>query len=239
MSINKHLNRRSMLLGMGAAAGAMTAAPALADTAERREKALDIVDDTARMIKRMRRGEYGAQINQLMANCKGVMAFPSLLKGGFIFGGEGGTGVLMGREDDNSWSDPAFYSAGSGSWGLQIGFQDSQVIMIIMSDKALIGALDTEFEVGADASATIGDLGKDFEFSTTTELKDIYFYAETKAGAFAGVSIEGSAFVTRQKLNTAYYGTADATPKGIVIDRKYRSKDSRELLMAMSGADQT
>jgi len=239
MSIKKDLNRRSMMLGMGASAGLMTAAPALADQAQRREKALDIVDDTARMIKRMRRGEYGASITQLMSRCKGVMAFPSLLKGGFIFGGEGGTGVLLGHEDDGSWSDPAFYTAGSGSWGLQIGFQDSQVIMIIMTDRALVGALDTELEVGADASATAGSIGKDFEFSTTTELKDIYFYAETKAGLFAGVSLEGSAFVTRQKLNTAYYGTADATPKAIVLDRKYRSKDSRELLMAMSGADQT
>ena len=235
MSIKTNINRRSMLLGMGASAGMLTAAgPALADTAKNREKALDIVDDSARMVKRMRNGEYGRQINQLLAHSKGVMAFPSLLKGGFIFGGEGGTGVLLGRETDNSWSDPAFYTAGSGSWGLQIGFQDSQVIMILMSDSALLGALDTELEVGADASATAGSIGKDFEFSTTTELKDIYFYAETKAGLYAGVSLEGSAFVTRQKLNTAYYGTADATPKAIVIDRKYRSQASGELLSSLS-----
>lgn len=231
----KNPNRRMLLgsMGMGAAAAAMPGA-AFAQSSEE-QTAQEVVDDSTYVTQRMRQGEYAKQINFLLEHARGVMVFPSLLKGGFIFGAEGGTGVLMGRDKDSgSWSFPAFFSTGSASWGLQIGIQDSQVMMILMNDSALYRALDNELELGADASVAAGRIGKDFEFSTTNLLKDIYFYAETKAGLYAGVSLEGSAFVIREKLNHAYYKSPEATPQSIIIDRRFRKGGAKKLITAMS-----
>lgn len=231
----KSLNRRHMLGGLTAGtAAAMLPGNAIAED-RNATSAQEVVTDSAHVAARMRQGEYAKQINFLLEKARGVMVFPSLLKGGFIFGAEGGTGVLMGRDKESgNWSYPAFFSTGSASWGLQVGIQDSQVIMLLMNDSALYRALDNELELGADASVAAGRLGKDFEFSTTNLLKDIYFYAETKAGLYAGVSLEGSAFIVREKLNQAYYNSPEANPHSIIIDRRFRKGAAKPLLEAVS-----
>lgn len=231
----KNLSRRHMLGGMSAGTvAAMLPGAAMAESSDA-TYAQEIVGDSTNVATRMRQGEYAKQINFLLEKARGVMIFPSLLKGGFIFGAEGGTGVLMGREKDSGkWSYPAFFSTGSASWGLQVGIQDSQVMMLLMNDSALYRALDNELEVGADASVAAGRIGKDFEFSTTNLLKDIYFYAETKAGLYAGVSLEGSAFIIREKLNHAYYNSPEANPHSIIIDRRFRKGAAKPLLASVS-----
>ncbi len=201
------------------------------DKPEKRIDAETVVSDSHSALKQLLSGkQHGATIQQLVAKSRGVMIFPELLKGGFFFGGEGGTGVLLARAEDGSWSDPAFFSTGSLSFGLQAGVQKSRGIVILMNDRALIQALDTEFELGADSSVAIGSEGADMEFSTTNLVKDAYYYAETDGGLYAGVSLEGGGFVVRDGLNHGYYSDDNANPKTIVLDRRYRNSHSQPLV---------
>ena len=106
-----------------------------------------------------------------------VLIIPQLVKGGFIIGGEGGSGVLLVRGSDGTWSPPAFYTLAAGSIGLQIGGQVSEVVFTIMNDGAVDAVLDENFKLGADASVALGPLGKGVEASTTTNLSDDIYAA--------------------------------------------------------------
>ncbi|HEY4123620.1 MAG TPA: lipid-binding SYLF domain-containing protein, partial [Rhizomicrobium sp.] len=101
---------------------------------------------------------FGDARGTLRNNARAVLIFPSLVKGGFIFGAEGGDGVLL-RRSGRGWSSPAFYSMGSASFGFQAGLQDAQVVMIIMSDRALRSIERSKFKFGAGAGLTVVTLG--------------------------------------------------------------------------------
>ena len=92
-----------------------------------------------------------------VAEAKAMFIVPSLVKGGFIFGAEGGSGVLM-ANNNGMWSDPAFYTMGSASFGLQAGLEQTEVVMLIMSDRALQSVTRGQFKFGADAGLTVVSL---------------------------------------------------------------------------------
>ncbi len=141
----------------------------------------------------------------ILQRSKGVLVFPSLVKAGFIFGGEGGSGVLV-AHGSTGWSYPAFYTMGSGSFGLQIGVQDAEVILALMTDKGLEQVMKSEMKLGADASVAAGKKGTGVEAATTTNFgADILSYAKAK-GAYAGATFEGSVISSRDEWNAAYYG---------------------------------
>jgi lipid-binding SYLF domain-containing protein len=150
---------------------------------------------------------------------KGVLIFPQLIKGGFIVGGEGGSGVFLVKGADGTWSAPAFYTLAAGSIGLQIGGQVSQAVFTVMNDGAVESILNSKFKLGADVSLAAGPIGKGVEASATTNLNlDIYAFSKV-AGAFAGLTFEGAAILDSESWNEAYYGTT-VTPRDIVIHRK-------------------
>ena len=150
---------------------------------------------------------------------KGVLIFPQLIKGGFIVGGAGGSGVFLVRGADGTWSAPAFYTLAAGSIGLQIGGQVSQAVFTVMSDGAVESILNSNFKLGADLSVAIGPIGKGVEASTTTNLSmDIYAFSKV-AGAFGGAAFEGAVIADRESWNQEYYGIK-VTPRDIVLDRK-------------------
>lgn len=173
-----------------------------------------------------------AQLQQWMRRAKGVLIVPSLLKAGFVVGGEGGSGVLLARDPVKGWSDPAFYTLGAGSFGLQIGVQDAQVMFAIMTDKGLRAMISTQVKFGADASVAVGPKGLGIEGATTLGLgADIYSFASTR-GAFGGVSFEGMVAVERNDWNQSYYGEG-ATPKAIVIQRRFSNAGADGLRKAL------
>ncbi len=102
-----------------------------------------------------------------MRKAKGVLIVPSLLKASFLIGGEGGSGVLLSRDRDAGWSDPAFYTLGAGSIGIQIGIQDSEVLFVIMTEKGLEAMIDKHVTLGVDASIAAGPDGVGVEGATT------------------------------------------------------------------------
>jgi lipid-binding SYLF domain-containing protein len=171
------------------------------------------------------------QLNTLrgwMRSAKGVLIVPSFLKAGFVIAGAGGSGVLLSRDAGGNWSSPAFYTIGEGSFGLQGGVQDAEMIMVIMTDKGMNALINSEVKLGADASIAVGEVGAGVEGSTTAGLgKDIYTYSKT-SGLYGGASVEGAWVKSRDSLNAEYYGKS-ATPRAIVIERKFNNSGADAL----------
>ena len=192
-----------------------------------------LVDNARYTLEKMVNNPELKPLPGLLRKAKAVLIVPSLLKAGFLIGGEGGSGVLLARGAAGGWSNPAFFTIGSGSIGLQIGFQDSEVIFLIMSRRTLGSILDASVKLGADASVAAGPVGIGFEGSTAINLRaDIYSYALSR-GAFLGASFEGSVAVEDKDRNTAYYGPG-ATARSIVVKQAHANPAAAELLRVLS-----
>jgi lipid-binding SYLF domain-containing protein len=114
-----------------------------------------------------------------LKDAKGVLIVPELLKGAFVVGGAGGTGVLLARDEETGkWTEPAFYSMGSASLGLQIGGQKSEVILMMMTRKALESLYASSVKLGGDFSVAAGPLG--LGAATKGVTAPIVSYARTK-----------------------------------------------------------
>lgn len=177
-----------------------------------------LVDKAAAVVRNMRQDPEFKHIDVYLKNAKGVLVLPSVIKAGFIYGGQGGNGVLLGRTADGSWSSPAFYTLGGGSIGLQIGVQEAVIVLVFMNEKSFRAAIDTGLTLGADATAAAGTKGVTGEVASTHVFKDVYYFADV-GGLFAGVSLEGGVIHVREALNKAYYGQI-LTPQQIVLERK-------------------
>jgi len=160
------------------------------------------------------------------------LIYPQVLKAGFVFGGSGGTGVLVVRDKKtNDWSQPAFYTLGSVTFGLQIGGEAAQVVVMAMSQKAVDSLLTSSLKLGGDMSVAAGPVGAGAKGNVTA---DFISFAKSK-GLYAGVNLEGSSVNVRDKLNQAYYGKA-VTPVDILVNKEVSSKRSAELLAALKKA---
>jgi len=172
-------------------------------------------EDRAKVAGRMR--ESGSVLDEIMsapdkgipeeimgaAECVAVV--PSLLKGGFVFGGEYGRGVATCR-GPNGWSAPAFFKVGGGSFGLQIGGQAVDLVMVIMNQRGMQALLSSHFQLGADASATAGPVGRHAEGMTDWKMRaEVLTYSRAR-GLFAGVTLNG-AWIKQDNGDTrAFYG---------------------------------
>jgi lipid-binding SYLF domain-containing protein len=129
---------------------------------------------------------------EVLEHAKCIAVVPHMVKGGFIFGAEGGRGVATCRTNDG-WSAPAFFAITGGSWGLQIGAEGVDLVMIIQNDKGMQQLLASKFQLGADASAAAGPVGRHASADTDWKMNaEILTYSRAK-GAFAGLDLAGSA----------------------------------------------
>src|SRR5580692_3422864 len=148
--------------------------------------------------------EFGDS-DRLFRTARGVMVVPQLVKGGFWIGGEGGNGILMARHG-NRWSNPAFYTLASASFGLQIGLEVAEVVLFVMSERALNAWMRDEVKLGGQAGLTVLVVGSNASASATTHANvDVIAWAKAK-GAYAGLTLEGSLIKPRNEWNAAYYG---------------------------------
>ena len=164
-----------------------------------------LVDRSTLVVQEMLGDQQASDMRNLLKKAKGAMVCPRIFKAGFFFGGQGGGCVLVGRNAQGQWSGPAFYGMGSGSFGLQIGVQDAQMIFIVLTEKGLQALLDSQFKFGADASVAVATIGAGVSGATTAALRaDIVSFALAR-GLFAGISLEGSLLSNRSDWNAAYY----------------------------------
>jgi lipid-binding SYLF domain-containing protein len=152
----------------------------------------------------------------LLRNAKAVLICPRVFRAGFIVGGEFGDCVLSARDGGGSWSSPAFYSLVGGSFGLQAGLQDAQVISLIMTQKGLNAVLDSQFKFGAEAGLAFATLGRSIQGATTAAVgADIVTIGRTR-GLFAGITLDGALLSADSARMRAYFGREVAARQVVV-----------------------
>ncbi len=144
---------------------------------------------------------------ELLAKCKAIAIYPSVLKGGFIFGARYGRGVVLKRDEQTGqWGPVAFSTIGGGSWGLQIGGQATDLILVVMNERGMSGLLSNNVTLGGDASVAAGPVGRNSEAATDLSLRaGIISYSRTR-GLFAGMALDGAVLTQDNNSNTQYYG---------------------------------
>jgi lipid-binding SYLF domain-containing protein len=142
---------------------------------------------------------------EVLDHAKCVAVVPHLLKGGFIFGAENGRGVATCRTA-KGWSAPAFFTITGGSWGLQIGIEGVDLVMIIQDDRGMQHLINSNFELGGDASAAAGPVGRHASADTDWKLNtEVLTYSRAK-GVFAGLTLTGASIRRDEDSTEAIYG---------------------------------
>ena len=137
------------------------------------------------------------------ATCIGVV--PSMIKGAFVFGAQYGQGVVTCRTG-HGWSGPVFIRMAGGSWGLQIGGQATDLILVAVNDKGFQDLLKSKFKIGADASAAAGPVGRAGQAATDWKMNaELLSYSRNK-GLFAGISLDGTSVSQNREDTETYYG---------------------------------
>jgi lipid-binding SYLF domain-containing protein len=174
-------------------------------------------------------------LRDLLKKAKGVFIAPQILKGAIVLGASGGSGVFLAREQNTGkWSQPAFYTLGGVSFGLQVGGEASEMILVVTSDRGISAMLSNNFKLGADASFALGPVGAGVGGATAALSADIVAFARSK-GLYGGVSLEGSVIAVRDSWNQAYYGKS-VTPTDILVHRTVRNPESSALIDAVAKA---
>jgi lipid-binding SYLF domain-containing protein len=172
-------------------------------------------------------------LRDLVKTAKGVYIAPQVLRGAFIIGASGGSGVLLARDEKaGGWGGPAFYTIGEASFGLQIGGEASEVVLLAMTERGVSKLLSTSVKLGADVSIAAGPVGAGVRGETAGLSADIVSFARSK-GLYAGISLEGAVVATRDGLNKAYYGKA-VTPTDILIRREVSNSQADRLIQAVA-----
>jgi lipid-binding SYLF domain-containing protein len=150
--------------------------------------------------------------DELMTRAYGIAVIPHVVRGAFGFGGQWGKGLMSQRRDDGSWSAPAYVETGGGSFGLQIGVQAIDVVLVFTDEHGVRGLLKGKVKLGADASATAGPVDRKAEVGTDILLRSGAFAYSRSRGLFAGISIDGSVVGIDNNADRKVYGpeiTAD------------------------------
>jgi len=152
-------------------------------------------------------------------------------------GGSGGTGVLLVRDQrTGNWSEPAFYTIGSVTFGLQIGGEAAEVVMLAMSQKAIDSVLSSSVKLGGDVSIALGPVGGGAKANAGVPNVTADFVSFAKAkGLYAGLNLEGSIVGVRDSLNKAYYGR-NVRPADIIVRHAVSNRGSDELRAALRRA---
>jgi lipid-binding SYLF domain-containing protein len=148
--------------------------------------------------------------DEVLDKSKCIAVVPHLLKGGFVFGAENGRGVATCRTA-TGWSAPAFFTITGGSWGLQIGVEGIDLVMVFQGDKGMDRLINSKFEIGGDASAAAGPVGRHASADTDWKMNDeILTYSRAK-GVFAGLTLNGADVRRDNDSTEAFYGHEEPT----------------------------
>ena len=171
---------------------------------------------------------------EVLEHAKCVAVVPHMIKGGFVFGGKGGKGVATCRTA-NGWSAPAFITISGGNWGLQIGVEAVDLVMIIQNEKGMQKLLSSNFHVGADASAAAGPVGRHAEAGTNWKMDtEILTYSRAK-GVFAGLTLEGASIRQDNDSRRAIYGPK-VTTKALLLGKVAAPVAAQPFLAEVRGA---
>lgn len=199
-----------LLVTTTAIVSAMLAFPVEAATREEKR-----IGDAADVIEQLTRIPEKSVPPALLSRAYAIAVIPNVVKAAFGFGARRGKGVIVVRQDDNSWSNPAFITLTGGSFGWQIGAQSTDIILVFKTRKGVDGIENGQLTLGADASVAAGPLGRQASVSTDIEFQaEVYSYSRSR-GLFAGVALEGAGVTMDRKANAAFYSSSSMTPEKI------------------------
>src|SRR5881396_3581148 len=172
------------------------------DTVDRLQKCVDVLHAI------MSTPDKGIP-EEVLSNAKCILVVPDLIKGGFIFGGKHGRGVASCRTSDG-WSAPAFVSVGGGSWGLQIGVEGVDLVMLVMNEQGFQHLLSSKFQLSGEGSAAAGPVGRHASAGTDWKMNTQMLTYSRSRGAFAGLTLEGAVVQQDNDSTRAIYGKSMA-----------------------------
>jgi SH3 domain-containing YSC84-like protein 1 len=220
---------RGMSAGFGAAAVLMLvcAPPALSVDATAQQQLVDKAQLTLEAFASD--PHLKDSLKQLNKEARALFIVPQFMRGAFIFGGAGGSGVLIARDENSGkWGDPVFYNIGSASFGAQIGADVSEMVLVVRTKKGLEEFFTNDFKLGANAGMATGPVGAGM--SAQGIAADIVSYARQK-GAFAGMALDGAFVSISNDSNHAYYGTP-VRPTDIIVKKEIGNPKSLQLRAA-------
>ncbi len=201
-----------------------------ASSYEARQRALK----AAKVFQEIMSAEDQAVPQTLLDRAYCVAVFPSVKKGGFVVGGQYGKGVISCRSKEKSWGAPAFLTIGGGSFGLQIGGQAVDLVLLIMNEGGVNSLFKDKFEIGAGAAVSGGPIGRNASASTDVLLQAQMLSYSRSRGIFAGLELKGSVIKPDAQSNEDIYNKP-LTPRDIVLEGKAVTPKNIELFPQMLG----
>jgi lipid-binding SYLF domain-containing protein len=208
------------------AVGVQGTAFAQADQETRLLNAAQVLDEL--------RGQRDQMVPEwLMQRAYGVAVVPKVLKGALFLGARRGNGVLTVRDNRGRFSNPIFVNLTGGSFGLQFGAQETDIVLVFTTRKGIEGIADGKLTLGAGASVAAGPVGRQAEVAASTTA-EVYAYSRAR-GLFAGIALDGTAISIDTKSNRAFYGKKDVLASDITSGAVTRdSENSRRFLAALA-----
>ena len=197
------------------------------DTVDRLQKSVDVLHAI------MSTPDKGIP-EEVLSNAKCILVVPDLIKGGFIFGGKHGRGVATCRTSDG-WSAPAFVSVGGGSWGLQIGVEGVDLVMLVMNDQGFQHLLSSKFQLSGEGSAAAGPVGRHASAGTDWKMNTQMLTYSRSKGLFAGITLEGAVVQQDDDSTKAMYGK-NVKFRNILSGRVATPQSAQAFMRAVSDA---
>jgi SH3 domain-containing YSC84-like protein 1 len=186
-----------------------------------------LIDQAQITLRDFQRAPEMSWFRKELPKAKGVLIVPSLVKAGFIFGGSGGSGVYFSLDPKTgACRGPAFYDMGSVTFGLQIGAEKAEVVILAMTEEAVNAMLSPQFKLGADASIAAGPVGVGAAGEASPVPAAAFIAFDRAKGVFAGLTIEGGIVAAKGESNARYYGKG-VSPSDILISGAAPSKGGR------------
>src|SRR6201997_768994 len=199
------------------------------DTVDRLQKSVDVLHAI------MSTPDKGIP-EEVLSNAKCILVVSNLIKGGFILGGKHGRGVATCRTSAG-WSAPAFVSVGGGSWGLQIGVEGVDLVMLVMNEQGFQHLLSSKFELSGEGSVAAGPVGRHASAGTDWKMNtEMLTYSRSK-GVFAGLTLEGAVVQQDDDSTRAIYGK-NMTFRKILSGKASTPKSADAFMKAVSEAGQ-
>lgn len=211
--MDKAIRIAALTLAFAGLAGMSWAANEHQDVANRLQKAGQVLNEI------MAAPDKGIP-NEVMESAKCIAVVPTLLKGGFVFGGEGGVGVAS-CKTASGWSAPAFFNIGGGSWGLQIGAEDVNLVMVILNDKGMQELMASKVQLGAGAGVAAGPVGRQASANTSWKMNTAILTYSRAKGVFGGLTLHGAVITRNNDDMKAVYGPD--TPTKAVLDGQVKT----------------
>ncbi len=185
-------------------------APAATKEEQRVADAADIIDQLSRIPEK-------SIPSSLLSRAYAVAVIPNVARAAIGVGVRHGKGILVVRQDDNSWSNPAFVSLTGGSLGWQIGADSTDIILVFKTRKGVDGIANGKLTLGAGATVAAGPVGRQAAVATDLVFKaEVYSYSRSR-GLFAGIALEGAGVTMDRKANARFYGSTSMTPEKIFV----------------------